>query len=134
MALWIGGVRQYERYVGRAGECAVSYVYDGDTVALKCGMREETARVQGLDTPETKEPRCPQEFKAGKQATLRLRALVKQGEVSYRAVGYDKYGRRLIRLSVDGEDVADTLVREGLAVAYTGGKRIDWCAGLKARG
>ncbi|MFK7938939.1 MAG: thermonuclease family protein [Roseovarius sp.] len=111
--------------------CILGYVYDGDTVELKCGAERLTARLQGFDTAETKDPRCAEELAHGALATDRLRALVKQGEVTFSQRGYDKYNRVLIRLSVDGVDVGETLVREGLAVPYTGGKRIDWCARLE---
>ena len=42
----------------------------------------------------------------------------------------DRYGRRLVRLSLDGRDVGAVLISEGLAVPYRGGRRIDWCARL----
>ena len=118
---------------GEPGACKVEYVYDGDTVALDCGGdHPRTARVQGLDAPETKRARCAAEKDLGDQATRRLRALVKGGDVEYRGTGTDKYGRQLIRLAVDGVDVADALIDEGLAVRYAGGKRIDWCRKLGA--
>ena len=57
--------------------CAVSYVYDGDTVALDCGAEAEmTARLVGFDTPETKSPGCAEELAHGALATDRLRALI----------------------------------------------------------
>ncbi len=108
--------------------CQVGYVYDGDTVEMLCGAQELTARLVGFDTPETKEPRCPEEYALGKQATERLRGLVKQGRVTLFRQGYDKYGRALVRMAINGRDVAETLVGEGLAVPYRGGRRIDWCA------
>jgi len=111
--------------------CTLGYVYDGDTVELKCGAERLTARLQGFDTPETKDPGCPEELAHGTLATERLRALVARGEVTFHKVGTDKYNRVLIRLSVDGNDVGDQLIREGLAVAYQGGARIDWCIRLE---
>ncbi|PIE18387.1 MAG: transposase [Proteobacteria bacterium] len=97
---------------------------------MDCGGGEVTARVIGLDTPETVKARCDAELAAGKRATERLRALVARGEVVIRRRGYDKYGRDLIRLTVDGRDVADTLVSEQLAVRYRGGARPNWCERL----
>lgn len=111
--------------------CALGYVYDGDTVELKCSGESLTARLQGFDTAETKDPGCDAEAAHGALATDRLRALVKQGKVTFEKQGTDKYNRVLIRLSVDGEDVGDTLIREGLAVAYRGGSRINWCQRLQ---
>lgn len=132
MGVWMYGTTWWEGRMGVTGDCAVSYVYDGDTVALKCGTEERTARVQGLDAPETKSPGCAEELALGVQATERLRALVRAGKPTYRGVGHDKYGRQLIRLRVDGVDVADTLVAEGLAERYSGGSRSDWCLKLGA--
>lgn len=130
---WLYLVRHAERTdVGMEG-CRVSYVYDGDTVALDCGGDEEvTARVQGLDAPETKSPGCDEELAHGALATDRLRDLLSRGEVTMRRMGTDKYGRILINLRVNSEHVADRLVREGLAVAYSGGSRVDWCERLGA--
>jgi len=127
LAGWTG-----TRAVEQAEGCKVSYVYDGDTVALDCGDGvEETARIQGLDTPETKEPGCADELALGSLATDRLRSLIAGGEVRLRLFGEDRYGRLLIRMDVDGEDVATTMIREGLAVPYDGGARPDWCERLR---
>ncbi len=130
MGLWASTAQMFDKTVGKEGLCNVGYVYDGDTVALRCGDKEQTARLVGFDTPETKKPMCEAERVLGNKATLRLRGLLANGAASYRSQGYDKYGRELIVLKVDGVDVAETLVREGLAVAYTGGSRISWCAKL----
>ncbi len=134
MGLWASTAQMWDKRVGREGQCEVGYVYDGDTVALRCGGKEQTARLVGFDTPETKQPRCEAERALGDKATLRLRGLLANGEASYRTQGHDKYGRELIVLKVDGIGVADTLIKEGLAVAYTGGSRISWCAKLGADG
>ena len=107
--------------------CRLGYVYDGDTVEMICGDESRTVRVQGFDTPETKNPVCTAEAALGARATERLRALVKAGPVTLKSVGEDKYGRILARMTVGGEDVGDVLIREGLAVRYDGGTRVDWC-------
>ncbi|WP_168733012.1 thermonuclease family protein [Aliigemmobacter aestuarii] len=112
--------------------CRVGYVYDGDTVELICADGRETARVQGLDAPETKSPGCPEELALGRRATERLRELVAQGPVEISDLGHEKYGRRLIHLRVAGEDVAGVMASEGLAVLYQGDTRPDWCAELGA--
>ena len=131
VAVWLYIVRQTERAATAAPECRVTYVYDGDTIAMTCNGRPEvTARLQGFDTAETKEPRCAEEHAHGALATDRLRQLVARGDIAITRVGRDKYHRPLIRLRAQGEDVGETLIREGLAVAYRGGARIDWCERL----
>ncbi|MDG1377978.1 MAG: thermonuclease family protein [Yoonia sp.] len=123
-------VAPYENVTAQG--CVLDYVYDGDTVALACGAERITARVLGLDAPEAKSPQCSVEKVLADQATLRLRALTKEGEVTFAGHARDKYRRMLVTMKVDGKDVAQTLIREGLAVPYTGGKRIDWCARMGA--
>lgn len=120
----------YDPLAGRG--CKLGYVYDGDTVELKCAFESFSARLQGFDTPETTKPRCPEEQAYGMLATERLRALVAHGEVAFTQVGVDKYDRVLIRLTVNGKDVGEQLIQDGLAVPYLGGKRINWCKKLGA--
>jgi endonuclease YncB( thermonuclease family) len=65
----------------------------------------------------------------GDAATDRLRDLLARAssaELIY-LPRRDQYGRDLARLMVDGRDVADTMVSEGLARRYTGGQRRPWC-------
>lgn len=114
--------------------CVLNYVYDGDTVSLDCGAKRLSARVSGLDAPEAKSPRCDVEKTLADQATERLRALSASGAVTFAGHARDKYGRLLVTMKVDGQDVAKTLIQEGLAVSYTGGTRIDWCARLGRQG
>ena len=111
--------------------CRIAYVYDGDTVALDCGDgKEVTARLVGFDTPEAKSPGCAAEANLAAQATQRLRELVSAGRVTLNRQGIDKYRRPLMRLRMDGVDVSKVLIREGLAVPYDGGKRMNWCEKL----
>ncbi|MGR3709684.1 MAG: thermonuclease family protein [Alterinioella nitratireducens] len=109
--------------------CRVTRVIDGDTVDMACGGSAPfRARLIGFDTPETYEPRCRAEADLGRQATVRLRAMVAAARATQADLrGTDRYGRRLVRLGLDGRDVGRGLIAEGLAVPYTGGRRIDWC-------
>ena len=104
---------------------------DGDTLAL--GV--ERFRLTGFDTPETFQARCPAEKALGQTAKVRLQELVKRGPVRLvRAKGRDKYGRSLAVLWIGQELVSDILIREGLAVPYTGKvsriRNYSWCAHL----
>ena len=101
------------------------YVIDGDTIDID----GERYRLVGFDTPETFRAECDSERKRGEQATARLRQLVELASQITLDVqtNPDKYGRWLGALSIDGEEVGDILVREGLARRYTGGQRQSWC-------
>lgn len=113
-----------------ADGCTLNYVYDGDTVALDYADGRKTARLMGFDTPETKKFGCAAEKALGDKATLRLRALAASGALTFDGDSYDKYGRVLAVMKVDGTDVSKTLIDEGLPVSYAGGKRINWCRKL----
>lgn len=104
---------------------AAVYVVDGDTIR----MDGNSWRLVGLDTPETYEPHCAFELALGQAATARLRALMTSGRVVevIRLPGRDRFDRGLARLYVGGENIADILIREGLARAYDGGRRQSWC-------
>ncbi len=102
---------------------------DGDSVRM-CG---ETFRLVGFDTAEH-HPRakCPQEAELARQAHERLGQLIQRGRIFgtlrlERTGRKGKYGRTLARLYVDGENVGDVLIREGLARPYRGGHRKAWC-------
>jgi len=104
---------------------AAVYVVDGDTIR----MDGDSWRLVGLDTPETYEPYCNFELALGQAATARLRALMTSGRVVevIELPGRDRFDRGLARLYVGGENIADILIREGLARAYDGGRRQSWC-------
>lgn len=96
---------------------------DGDT--LRCGR--ERVRVMGLDAPELR-ARCPAELALARAARDRLEALIARG-VTLEPHGRDRY-RRLLAVVRDrqGRDVAQLLIREGLARPYTGRtRRGGWC-------
>lgn len=128
LVLWAVADR-FAPYHGQAeAGCMVGYVYDGDTVELLCDGQSLTARLQGFDAPETKSPKCASEAAWGQRATLRLRQLVQQPGVKVFRNGFDKYGRVLIVLTINGQDAAQIMVGQGLAVAYHGAARRNWCA------
>jgi len=108
--------------------CPAPVVVDGDSI--RCG--EEPLRLVGFDCPETWKPKCPAEMNRGLAATRRLKELL--ATKPFRAVrspkGKDRYGRTLALLYIDGENVADVMIRERLAriLLYDHGEqRRSWC-------
>lgn len=121
-----------DRAEAASAPCAVARVVDGDTVILDClGVGQFRARLMGFDTPETHRPRCNREALLGQAATRRLRALLDTpAGFAVQLGGWDRYERRLITITINGRDVGETLIAEGLALPYQRGRRPDWCAHL----
>jgi endonuclease YncB( thermonuclease family) len=102
-------------------------VVDGDTIRVS----GETIRMLGLDAPETR-ARCPAEARLAARATARLRGLV-QPRVWLERHGRDRY-RRTLAIVRDraGRDLAQVMIREGLARPYSGrGRRQGWCGKVR---
>jgi len=99
-------------------------VVDGDTI----WMGGQNIRIADIDAPETHEYRCTSEKALGDRATQRLHQLVNSGPVTLQSIDRDEdsYGRKLRFVMVNGTSVGDTLVSEGLARYYEGGKK-PWC-------
>lgn len=99
-------------------------VVDGDTIWLQ----GQNIRLADIDTPETHDYGCPSEKQLGDRATTRLLEILGSGTVSLEPIARDKdgYGRLLRVVLVNGESVGDTLVEEGLARWYGGGRQ-SWC-------
>lgn len=87
-------------------------VVDGDTVWLRSATRARIkARLMGVDAPE----RC-QAY--GALASAALQDLLLQRAVKVEFFGRDSYQRDLVRVYVDGHDVAAWMVRQGHAWSY----------------
>jgi endonuclease YncB( thermonuclease family) len=92
-------------------------IVDGDTLIIN-GTH---IRLEGIDAPETDQVCLDAKgarWTCGIEASNRLRALVKDREISCADKGIDRYNRTLAICSLAGEDLNRWLVREGLALAY----------------
>lgn len=93
----------------------VERVADGDTLEIG-GQR---LRLVGLDAPEWDQActAAAGQWPCGRAATERMRELVRGQVLNCRGTGHDQYGRLLATCTVDGSDIGEALVRDGLAVA-----------------
>jgi endonuclease YncB( thermonuclease family) len=94
-------------------------IIDGDTFDLN-GTRYRAAR---YDSPELHHARCARERDLALRAKHRLEALLRQPFTIEHVRcwhGYlrDRYGRSCAVVRVNGIDVGDILIREGLAVSF----------------
>ncbi|WP_348272042.1 thermonuclease family protein [Rhizobium sp. Root149] len=106
---------------GDRSDCVV----DGDTLWLK-GRK---IRIADIDTPEISSPRCRSEEQRGQRAADRLVQLLNRGAVTIASAGdrdVDRYGRELRVVLVNGRNVGNDLISEGLARPWEGRRRA-WC-------
>ena len=116
-------------------KCKIVKIVDGDTVDIDLDLgfgvwlRDERVRIMGIDTPESRTTdKIEKVF--GLAAKDRLNSLL-GGEailLSQVTKGGEnmkgKFGRILGNFkTIDGKDVAETLMNEGHAVAYNGGDK-----------
>jgi micrococcal nuclease len=95
----------------------VTRVVDGDTI--KAG--DETVRLLGIDTPESKKPQTPVECGA-KGAAAALSALLTGKTVVLRRDptqdAVDRFGRTLAYVDVGARDAGEAMIRDGWAKPY----------------
>lgn len=109
-------------------------VYDGDTVQtqipLPPPLNKVSVRVLGVDTPERGwRAECEHEQLLAAMAREHVQALADRRPVMHvDGFKWDKYGGRIDgNVTIDGVDVAQSLIAAGLARPYDGGARASWC-------
>jgi endonuclease YncB( thermonuclease family) len=92
-------------------------VVDGDTLALSDGAK---IRLWGIDAPEGSQicQRDGRPWECGDDATAALEALLDGQQVACTDVDRDRYGRTVATCTVDGQDIAAAMVRQGWALDY----------------
>ena len=102
-------------------------VIDGDTVDSNIDLGFDISvhkriRLAGIDSPESR-TRDLEEKQRGLASKERLINLLKDGEFTLESKEVGKYGRVLGVLLIDDLNINKTLVEEGYAVEYWGGKK-----------
>ncbi len=113
----------------------VTSIYDADTFRVNIkgwpdivGHRVPV-RVKGVDAPELR-ARCPAAKLAARKAKQFTVARLRGAKViELRDIERGKYFRILAEVWIDGDNLAELLVHEGLARRYSGGARAGWCEG-----
>lgn len=118
------------------------YVYkpvkitDGDTIKLDVSKESPlikklglSVRIKGIDTPEKgSKAKCDKENILGQQATVFTTYLIGNKELFLSQIQNDKYGGRIVAtVKVGGVDIAQELLKKGLARVYNGEKKKSWC-------
>ena len=109
--------------------------YDGDTFRVDVAEihpligRNMPIRLRGVDTPEIR-GKCDQEKALAIKARDFVRELLANAEtIVLKNIDRGKYFRIVADVSVDGVDLGETLIENGLGRLYDGGKKVGWCDG-----
>ena len=125
----------YFTFKGRHVRARCVSVYDGDTINVCFPLHDENhqlklwrfrVRLEGIDTPEIKSE-TTQERTRAIQARDYLRYLILDKDVKLVCGDFDKYGRLLAYVFVDGYDQSlnRRMVEYGHAVVYDGKNKHD---------
>lgn len=104
----------------------VIQVYDGDTFTIAVYLFGEIyrfpVRLYGIDTPEirTKDSKMKTRAISARDA---LSSLIMNKIVELKNVEYEKYGRLMAHVYVDGLNVNEWMIQQGYGVVYMGGKK-----------
>lgn len=94
-------------------------------------MNGEIIRISNIETPGIRTAECEAERRLGMRARKRVRELVRSGSIavqqSERVYVGSQPGRLHAKVEIDGADLGNKLIAEGLARPWTG-KRRSWCS------
>lgn len=121
-------------------------VRDGDSIIVRAHVWptivvETEVRVRGIDAPEYRNPKCPQERSKGAKAAFKALTQIRSTPVKglpylveLENVSAGKYAGRVIAdvfyLNKKGKrkSLSQELLKRGLVRPYFGGKKKSWCA------
>ena len=116
-------------------ECAgkVVSVYDGDTVKVVFPLSEQepdrlfrwNCRLANVDTPELRTKNL-KEKAFGKSVRDKLREKILNKMINIKCYDFDKYGRLLVELVLEDENINNWLIENEYAKKYDGGKKTKW--------
>ena len=88
----------------------------------------KTVRIAGIEAPQLYGAACPKEVALGRTSAARLQAMLNSGQLGLAKAGPDleRYGLLLRNVTVDGKDVGQAMVRDGLA-RDIGDLTRSWC-------
>ena len=116
-------------FKGKEYDAKVVKVYDGDTITVVFDFMSSpyrfTVRMVGYDSPELKSEDIVEKKYAIASRDF-LGKMIMNKIVHLVCEDYDKYGRILGRVFLDGVDINEKMLRDGSCREYTGGHKDAW--------
>lgn len=118
---------------------SVLKVIDADTLKVRVFpwpsvAIETSVRLRGIDAPEKKRHKCPEEKQLSKLAIAYTKSIIKPGDsIQIFDVAFGKYSGRVIAgvriVDMDSLQISlsRALLAAGYAKIYSGGKKESWC-------
>tara|TARA_X000000950_G_scaffold92124_2_gene115979 strand:+ start:4812 stop:5213 length:402 start_codon:yes stop_codon:yes gene_type:complete len=114
---------------GKVLEAKVISVYDGDSIKvifpLNGVLYRWSCRLNGVDTPEIR-TRNLKEKEMGYKVRDLLRDKILNKVVTLNCGELDKYGRLLVDINYESENINNWLITNGYAYEYNGGRKKNW--------
>ena len=114
---------------GKTLEAKVISVYDGDSIKvifpLNGVLYRWSCRLNGVDTPEIR-TRNLKEKEMGYKVRDLLRDKILNKVVTLNCGELDKYGRLLVDINYESENINHWLITNGYAYEYNGGRKKNW--------
>ena len=122
---------------GEVKEGKVVKVYDGDTVHIVFPIFNNmyfkwNCRINRVDTPELR-TKNKLEKEMGYMVRDKLREKILNKIVTVKCDHFDKYGRLLAEIEIDGENISDWLIQNEYAFKYDGGTKKLWGPYLESK-
>ena len=116
-------------FKGEKKKAKIVSVYDGDTIkvvfAVLGKLYKFNSRIQHVDTPEIR-TRNKKEKEYGLKVRDELRKKIMNSVVTIVCDDFDKYGRLLVDIDIDGELISEWLIKNDYAFRYDGGTKKSW--------
>ncbi|WP_396189535.1 thermonuclease family protein [Flavobacterium sp.] len=110
-------------------DAKVVSVYDGDTITIVFKLFENyykwSCRLDGIDTPELKTKNIDEKQEAIRARDY-LRSIIMNKIVSITCGDFDKYGRLLVTVFYNNDNVNNRMIQSGYAKSYHGGTKEAW--------
>ena len=114
---------------GKVLEAKVISVYDGDSIKVIFPLNGVLFRwscgLNGVDTPEIR-TRNLKEKEMGYKVRDLLRDKILNKVVTLNCGELDKYGRLLVDINYESENINHWLITNGYAYEYNGGRKKNW--------